>query len=262
MADVPVYDLPATDALRAVVADLPDEPVVGIGGTALSAKPVAVLRALCDLGLDRVHLVAYASGLDAELLLARGRLRRLRAAFVGWEKHGRLPSRSALQADTFVPETFGSVIWGLEAQSRGLTFLPGPDLRYTGIAQERHLPTVTCPFTGSTYTAWPAIEPDLALVHAHAATPDGFVVMDTDLSIDRLLTKTAKRLVVSIEHRPAELSSVDGYLVTAPATEAVFVYAPGGARPGGYGRAYASDGDTLDAYVGLDPADRATWWAS
>jgi glutaconate CoA-transferase subunit A len=252
----------ARDRLTDVLAALPPRPLIGIGGTALAAKPMALLRLLCDLGLPAADFVSYAAGIDAELLLAFDRVATLRCAYLGLEGAGKLPARAELEG-RFVPETFGSIIWGLEATTRGLTFLPGPDLSGTGLAAERKLTQIACPFTGRNFTAWPAIRPDLSVLHLRAATADGFLLADTDLGVDRLLAKTSATLLVSVETLEPELSdpTEHGLALIVPAVDPVVVLAPGGARPGGYGRAYPADEATLLAYASLpDRPSRRAWW--
>jgi glutaconate CoA-transferase, subunit A len=252
----------ARDRLTQVLAALPPQPLIGLGGTALAAKPVALLRLLCDLGLPEADFLSYAAGLDAELLLARDRVATLRCAYLGLEAWGKLPARADLEG-RFLPETFGSIIWGLEATTRGLTFLPGPDLSGTGLAAERPLTPVTCPFTGQAFTAWPAIRPDLSVLHARAATADGFLLIDSDLGVDRLLAKASSTLLVSVETAEPDLAPADGrdLMLVVPAVDPIVVLAPGGARPGGYGHAYPADEEALAAYASLpDRQARQAWW--
>lgn len=246
--------------LTTLVAALPPNPVVAVGGTALNAKPLAALRLLCAAGLYEADVYTYAAGLDAEYLLAAKRMRTLRAAYVGLERFGKLPARDEL-AGRFVPETFGSLIWGLEAELRGTTFLPGFDMSSTGLAIERELSSVTCPFTGRTFTAWPAIKPDLGVIHAQAVTADGFVLLDSDLGIERLVAKTSVRLVVSVEVPIEHAPSPAGLRLVVPRARPIVLVTPRGAAPGGLGQSYEPDEVQLEAYAALpDQNARAQWW--
>jgi glutaconate CoA-transferase, subunit A len=248
-----------TDLTR-LVESLPTDPVLAVGGTALNAKPLAALRQLCSAGLPPAEVYTYAAGLDAEYLLAAKRVHTLRAAYVGLERFGKLPARDELDG-RFVPETFGSLIWGMEAELRGTTFLPGYDMSATGLAQERELTSVTCPFTGRTFTAWPAIRPDLGVIHARAVTPDGFVLLDSDLGIERLIAKTSARLVVSVEVPADEAPYPDGLRLVMPRARPTVLLTPGGAGPGGLGRVYEPDETGLRAYASLPDQDaRQQWW--
>jgi glutaconate CoA-transferase, subunit A len=258
-----VSDLASAGArLAGLLTTLPPRPLIGVGGTALAAKPIALLRLLCDLGLPAADVLSYAAGLDAELLLAFDRVATLRCAYLGLEAAGKLPARDEL-AGKFVPETFGSIIWGLEATLRGVTFMPGPDLSETGLAAERPLTQIVCPFTGRTFTAWPAIRPDLSVLHVRAATADGFLLADSDTAVDRLLAKTSGALVVSVETIEPEVAKAAerGLSLIVPAVDPIVVLAPGGGWPGGYGTAYPADEAALSEYAALpDHGSRHAWW--
>jgi acyl CoA:acetate/3-ketoacid CoA transferase alpha subunit len=252
----------ARDRLADLLRTLPPRPLIGVGGTALAGKPMALLRLLCDLGLPAADVLSYAAGIDAELLLAFDRVATLRCAYLGLEGVGKLPAREELEG-RFVPETFGSIIWGLEATTRGLTFMPGTDLSGTGLAAERPLTQIACPFTGRTFTAWPAIRPHLSVLHARAVTADGFLLADADLGVDRLLAKASAALLVSVETIEPEVAepAKRGLALIVPAVDPIVVLAPGGARPGGYGLAYPADDEALARYASLpDHPSRRAWW--
>jgi glutaconate CoA-transferase, subunit A len=126
--------------------------------------------------------------------------------------------------------------------------------------QGTDLPSVTpnikpieCPFTGERLTAVPALNPDVAIVHAQRADPRGNVQMWGITGIQKEAVLSARRSLVTVEEIVPELDPRPGAVVL-PAWAITFVAAvPGGSRPSyalGY---YERDND---AYVRWDAVSR------
>ena len=64
---------------------------------------------------------------------------------------------------------------GLRASLAGLPFLPTRGAQGSDVATALEIREVTCPYTGETLFAAPAIRPDVALVHAEEADARGNV---------------------------------------------------------------------------------------
>jgi glutaconate CoA-transferase subunit A len=59
--------------------------------------------------------------------------------------------------------------------------------------------TVTCPFTGETLTAVPAMRPDVTIIHAQRADREGNVLIDGIIGVQKEALLAAKRSVVTVE---------------------------------------------------------------
>ncbi len=103
--------------------------------------------------------------------------------------------------------------------------------RGTDLPEHTRIATVTCPFTGEELTAVPALEPDVAVIHAQEADRHGNVQLwgipgvqkEAVLAADRALV-TVERIVDELELRPGGLV-IPGWVVDA------VVELPGGAHP-------------------------------
>jgi glutaconate CoA-transferase subunit A len=90
---------------------------------------------------------------------------------------------------------------------------------------------ITCPFTGETLTAVPALRPEVGIVHAQEADRDGNVQLwgipgvqkEVVLAADRSLV-TVERIVDELELKPSGVV-IPEWVITAVAE------APGGSRP-------------------------------
>ena len=103
--------------------------------------------------------------------------------------------------------------------------------RGTDLPAHTRVATVTCPFTGESLTAVPALEPDVAVIHAQEADGHGNVQLwgipgvqkEAVLAADRALV-TVERIVDELELRPGGLV-IPGWVIDA------VVLVPGGAHP-------------------------------
>ncbi|MHB1842605.1 MAG: CoA transferase subunit A [Sulfobacillus sp.] len=190
-------------SLEEAVALIPDGATVAIGGSSLSRKPMALVRALARTPVRDLDLVVDVGGPDVDLLIGCNKVRRLRYAYVGFELLGLAPHfRRARQEASieFEEWTEFTVMAGLDAHIKGVGFLPtrtglGTDL----LAVNRSFARVVDPFTGQTLVAVPAIAPDVALIHVNVADRAGNAVILGDSHIDALCAKAARITIVSAE---------------------------------------------------------------
>lgn len=143
--------------------------------------------------------------LIADQMIAAGCLRKLVFAWVGNPGAGSLhafrraieQSDGALQIDEY--SHFGMVA-RFAAGAAGLPFWP---LRnYAGTDLPRVNPNireVTCPFTGDTLAAVPALKPDVAIIHAQRADVGGNAQMWGVLGVQKEAAFAAERVIVVAE---------------------------------------------------------------
>ena len=95
----------------------------------------------------------------------------------------------------------------------------------------------------------PPIAPDVALIHAIAATADGMLLLD-HMEDDALLAQASRAVVASTERivAPEELRRGDGVILQGIHVTAL-VEAPGGARPTFVRGVSPVDADTIHEYV-------------
>ncbi|HEX4062980.1 MAG TPA: CoA-transferase [Streptosporangiaceae bacterium] len=126
--------------------------------------------------------------------------------------------------------------------------------------QGTDLPAVTpnikpieCPFSGERLTAVPALNPDVAIVHAQRADTDGNVQMWGITGIQKEAVLAARRSLVTVEEIVPRLDPRPGAVVLPSWVISRVSAVPGGSRPSyalGY---YERDND---AYVRWDAVSR------
>jgi glutaconate CoA-transferase subunit A len=186
-----------------VVDAIPRGATIAIGGSSLSRKPMALVRALAARGQGDFGLIVDVGGPDVDLLLGTGKVRSVVYAFVGFEIMGLAPHfRRARESGTveFQEWTEFTVMAGLDATVKRVPFLPthvgfGTDV----LTVNRAFKIFNDPFEGEPLVAIPALKPDFALVHVNLADPQGNGVILGDGHVDVLCAKAAKRTVLSAE---------------------------------------------------------------
>ncbi|MCL2418197.1 MAG: CoA transferase subunit A, partial [Conexibacteraceae bacterium] len=94
-----------------------------------------------------------------------------------------------------------------------------------------HVRPITCPFTGEQLTAVPALNPDVAIVHAQEADADGNVQLWGIPGVQKEAVLAAKRAVVTVERIVEELEPRPGGVVIPGWVIDYVAQAPGGSLP-------------------------------
>jgi len=227
---------------------------LALGGTTLYRRPIAFVRSLLyrhlsEEGPGDLTLLAFTAGLESDLLVGAGMISRLRTCYFGLEIFGLAPMftyRANRGEIEILEETEASIAMGLRAQMAGVGFMPGRAWLGTDLPRLRpDVRTVKDPYSGEELMAFPAIRPDLAVLHALRADPDGNAVIGTHLGIDVELAMTARTVVLTAEEIVPELHKAD---IVAPFVHYV-VPAPRGALPTSCHPLYPLDGKALLAYT-------------
>jgi glutaconate CoA-transferase subunit A len=249
---------PAGDKLTSIddaVRRVSDGDSIAIGGCLYSRTPLGLVRALFrrrprGLTLSR-NLMCY----EAEWGLVAGAVDKIVTSWMGiglpWGLSRIL--REYVESSRVVFEEWSHLGLGLRfrAAAMGLPFLPsltmlGSDLM--GVGGSR---TITCPYTGETLHAVPALYPDVSLIHVHRADRlgncqiDGYPHMDADLAL------AASTVLVSAEEIVPEAEirkHPDRTVIPSFAVDAL-VHVPYGSYPHECYGLYDSEPEHFGVYV-------------
>jgi len=256
--------------LAEAVALVPDGAMVALGGGLSARLPMALVREVIRQGRRGLHLVGSAHSVDVDLLVAAGAVRRCEESYVGFEQDlGLAPAyrRAAESGSIEVAESCCvNILAQLRAAEMGLPFLPVRGVRGSDIATlHPEYKTITCPFTGETLVAVPALRPDVALLHAPSGDRYGNLHLEQPYVLDERFASAARTVIATVD----ELVSTDEVVasgVTIPAhLVAATVLAPFGAHPTSCYPRYAYDRAHLREYVAASqsgPDDLAKYLAT
>jgi glutaconate CoA-transferase subunit A len=239
---------------------------LALGGMTLYRRPMAFVRALIQRHQQSgepqgLTLLAFTSSLESDLLVGAGLVKRTRSCYFGLEIFGLAPmftyyaNRGELD---ILEETEASLAFGLRAQLAGIGFMPGRAWIGTDLPRLRpDVRRVTDPYSGEELMAFPAIRPDVAVIHALQADLEGNALIGNNEGVDVELSMTAGMVIVTAEEILAELGKAD---IAAPFVTAV-VDAPDGAKPSSCHPRYPMDGEAILTYAESvsDPASFTTF---
>jgi glutaconate CoA-transferase subunit A len=246
---------------QAATALIRDGDHVAIGGTLYSRTPMALVFALLRHRRRHLTVSRTLACYEIELLLATGALDRIVTSWVGIGLPWGLPPifRHYAESGQVRYDEWSHLALGLryKAGAMGVPFLPSLTMLGSDLARTRDLQTVTCPYTGELLAAVPALNPDVALIHAHRADMFGNVQVDGYRHMDTDMAKAARTVIVSAEEivsPDAIAARPDQTMLPHFAVDAV-VAAPYGSYPHEcYGR-YGPDLEHFDAYAASVRAD-------
>lgn len=227
---------------------------LALGGVTLYRRPVAFVRSLLQRYYkqgepDQLTLLAFTAGLESDLLVGAGMVACVRSCYFGLEIFGLAPMFTYYANNAklkILEETEASIAFGLRAQMAGIGFMPGRGWLGTDLPRLRpDVKTVCDPYTGEELMAFPAIRPDVAVIHALQADPHGNALIGDNKGIDLELALTAQTVILTAEELVPPLTKAD---IVSPVVDAV-VQAKGGAIPTSCHPNYAIDGDFILKYT-------------
>jgi glutaconate CoA-transferase, subunit A len=247
-----------------VVGEIRDGATIAIGGSSLSRKPMALVRALARSDRRNLRLIVNVGGPEVDLLIGTGKIAEVIFAFVGFEVMGLAPHFRRARQDgsvRFQEWTEFTVMAGLDATIKRVPFLPthaglGTDLLRVNAAFR----TFQDPFEGQTLLAVPALRPDVALIHVNLADPQGNGVILGDGHMDVLCAKAARRTFLSAEQilLPERLQTYGHDVRILRTLVAGVVEAPWGAHFTGCAPDYRADLTHVQEYLNA-ARDGSAW---
>lgn len=241
-----------TDVLPLIQPDC----MLAIGGMTLYRRPVAFIVQLIKYAMlaslpYQLTLLSFTGGYECDLLVGAGLVKTVRTCYFGLEIFGFAPmftyygNRGELN---IMEETEASLAFGLRAQMAGIGFMPGRGWLGTDLPKLRpDVKTIVDPYSGERLMAFPAIKPDIAIIHALVADSHGNAIIGKNKALDEELSIAADLVILTAEEIVSELDQAD---IVAPFVDYV-IETPQGAKPSSCHPKYGLDGKILLAYTSL-----------
>ena len=191
-------------SLEDLVNQIGDGDCLAIGGGLSSREPMAAIRALIRKGAKNLNIIGSAHGIDVDLLCGAGAVDICGESYVGFEQDFGMAPNYRRACETGQVQVSDSCCYTLVQQLRatisGLPFMPMRSIRGTGMMDlHPEYKTMTCPYTGDELVLVPAIQPDVALLHAQYADIHGNLVIQGPPVADILFAKASKKVLVTVE---------------------------------------------------------------
>jgi glutaconate CoA-transferase, subunit A len=200
--------------------------------------PFAAGHEIVRQGRRDLTLIRMTPDLVYDQLIGMGCARKLVFSWGGNPGVGSLHRlRDAVEHDWPVPlELEEHSHAGMAARyAAGASNLPFAVLRgYVGtelMERTATLAPITCPFTGETLTAVPALRPDVGIVHAQRADRDGNVQLWGIVGVQKEIALASRRSLVTVEEVVDELEPRPGAITLPGWAVTAVAQAPRGAHP-------------------------------
>ncbi len=261
---------------EAVAEFVHDETHLSFGGFTMQRHPMAFIREMIRQGKRDLVIYGHSPGIDADILIGAGAVKRVEVAYIGDELFVS-PSRNFRRA---VEE--GSIQWEdysnfsatlrIVAGALGIPFIPtrtilgsdmiskagfsSEDRQQDPKAAKEKLVVMDCPFTGDKVVLLPAVNPDVAIIHAQMVGEEGTVRLLGQAYADEFMARAASKVVVTAEEivseafirRSPEQNAIPFFRVNA------IVHVPYGAHPTACHGRYDYDPQHYAVYVGAAKA--------
>ncbi len=228
-----------------------DGDVLALGGMTLYRRPMAFVRELLRRArLPRdLTLLCFTASLESDLLVGAGLVSRVRSCYFGLEAFGLAPmfTKQATAGEIqVIEETEASLAFGLRATLAGVSFMPGQGWIGTDLPRIRpDVKLIDDPYGPGQYVAFPAIQCDVAVIHALRADWGGNAQIGGNIGVDPELGLVARRVIVTAEE---VVERLDGPIdVTCLRVDAI-VHVPAGAWPTSCFPCYPLDGREIMRY--------------
>ncbi len=243
--------------LTQAVEYVTDGQTLAFGGMTLYRRPAAFARALVlhESPPRGLTLVSFTAGYESDLLVGAGCVARVRSCYFGLQEFGFAPmfTEKAQRGEIIVmEETEVSLALGLRAAASHTPFLPSRAWHGTDLPRLRpDVPHVQDPVSGESFMAFPAIVPDVSVIHALEADSDGNIALNHNLGIDLELIYAARTVIVTAEQLVERVTrSTHTTVIPAPAAD-IIALTPRGAWPTSCHPLYSIGGGELMRYTEL-----------
>ena len=228
---------PKLTTLEDAVARVADGDHVAFGGILYSRTPLALIWALLRRRPRRLTISRNLMCYEGEWCMVAGAVDRVVTSWMGIGLPWGLSKimREYAESGRVPVEEWSHLGLGLRyrAAAMGLPFLPSLTMLGSDLMATNGSSAVTCPYTGETLHAVPALYPDVALLHVHRADAlgncqiDGYPHMDADIARAASTVLVTAEEIVSEEEirRRPDRTVIPGFAVDA------LVHVPWGSYP-------------------------------
>lgn len=209
--------------VEAAVDEIKPGATVGFGGLMNSSHSMPIVREIIRRGIGDLHLVGLASGIEVDMLVAAGLVRRISTPTVSAETIQAITPGFRWAAQSGRLEIWdcdeGMVYAALQAAAHRVSFAPWPVGMGSSYPEINDgMEQIESPYTGRPVIAIRAIEVDFCFIHCARADVYGNIQAVGGGFGDRALARASRRVFATVEQivgnheirRTPELTSIAG----------------------------------------------------
>lgn len=182
---------------------LKSDSIIATGGFTINRKPIRIIQEIAKSNIKNLHLYTLAGSLDADLLLQKSKIKKISAAYFGYEGAGISKiTRHAVESGEIVFEDLTEILYylRLKAGAMGVPFIPTKSIINSDIFKiNPSCKKIKDPFTGKILCAVEAINPDFSIIHAQKADKYGNIVIDEPDFCEKEMAQASAIRIFSVE---------------------------------------------------------------
>ena len=253
--------MPLNDAIAKFV---PDGTYIAAGGFGGVRIPAAALHEILRQRKKNLGFCGHCATHTFQILAAGGDvLDRCDVSYViGLEARGVSPNARRVMESGRIRVTEWSnaaITWRLKAAALGVPFIVGRQTLGADSLQWSAAKVIDCPFTGKKFAAFPALYPDVAIIHVNEADAAGNANFRGVSNVDEDLARAAKHVIITCERlvstetfrRNPQLVQIPYFCVDAVCE------VPYGSYPGNMPYEYFSDEEHLREWLSVEKDEAA-----
>lgn len=177
--------------------------VVAIGGFTLNRKPIEIVNEICKSNLNNFHIYTLGGSMDVDLLLKKNKIKKISAAYVGYEGLGiskLLRENVEKQKVEFEDMTEIIYYFRLKAGAKKIPFLTTESVVNSDILKiNSACEEVIEKNSGKKLCKISSINPDFCIIHAQKADREGNIVIEEPDFSEKEMARASKVRIFSVE---------------------------------------------------------------
>lgn len=188
---------------------------IAVGGFTINRKPLALIKELEKSDAGDLSLFLLGGSIDVDTLIRRGRIKKISAAYVGYEGIGFSNTlRTMVENKTLFFEDLTEIIYyyRLKAGALGIPFLDTESVINSDILKINSACEKILDEEGLPKTRIRKINPDICLIHAQRSDMLGNILIDEPDFCEKEMARASKITIVSVE----EMGVINKNEITIP----------------------------------------------
>lgn len=175
--------------------------LIAVGGFTINRKPIKILKEISESKLENLSIFTLAGSIDVDLMLINKKLKKIFAAYVGYEGLGISKIlRDFVENKKVEFEDLTEILYhfSLKAGANDLKYLPTKSILNTDIMKISSL-CEEISINGEKFCGVKAINPDVCIIHAQRADKEGNIFIDGPLFSELEMAMASKKTIFSVE---------------------------------------------------------------